>query len=533
MKKLYSVRTSILAGSVLLQLNTLCLRWRGAVRTPRPASPNLNGRRTAFCLAMVIAGIGLIPDGRVTAQTFTALYSFTAVSSGTNRDGAAPRGRLITDLSGSTLYGTAIGGGSGYGTVFAVNTDGTGFASLHSFTGLSDGSQPVAGLILSGNTLYGTAWSGGTSGVGTVFKVQTDGLGFTNLHSFTARSGNSLTNSDGARPRSGLILSGNTLYGTASQGGREGNGTVFALKTDGTDFTNLHTFTVGGDAFFGGNYTNSDGVEPNAGLVLSGNTLYGTAAGGGILARGTVFKVNTDGTDFTTLHSFTPAEFDPDTNPYSTNSDGVYPSSNLILSGGTIYGTTDNGGGFGSGTLFALNTNGTGFSVVHSFTGQDAAYARGGLILSGNTLYGAAQAGGSSGNGTVFALNTNGTGFTTLHSFNYGSSDGSEPYGGVTLSGNTLYGTTGGYGGSYGAGTVFSLSFAPQLTITPSGANVILSWPTNVAGFDYAGFTLQSTTNLTPAAWSPVAQAALTNAGQVSIDVPTSGGRKFFRLNSQ
>ena len=60
--------------------------------------------------------------------------------------------------------------------------------------------------------------SGGSSGNGTVFAVNTDGTGFTNLHSFTAASTNGLipsTNSDGANPEAGLILSGNTLYGTA------------------------------------------------------------------------------------------------------------------------------------------------------------------------------------------------------------------------------------------------------------------------------------------------------------------------------
>jgi uncharacterized repeat protein (TIGR03803 family) len=438
---------------------------------------------------------------------------------------------LVTDLSGKTLYGTtAIGGSPGLGTVFAVNTDGTGFTNLHNFIGVSDGSQPYAGLVLSGTTLYGTtAEYGGSSLNGTVFAVHTDGTGFTNLHSFTATSGFLATNSDGTRSYAGLILSGNTLYGTASEGGGSGNGTVFALNTDGTDFRTLHSFTASFDPY----YTNSDGAYPYGELFLSGNALYGTATGGGSSARGTVFKVNTDGTGFTNLHSFTPAEFNPDTNPSSTNSDGVNPKAGLILSGDTLYGTTIGGGGFGRGTVFALNTNGTGFTALHSFAGYDGAYAREELSLSGNTLYGTAQTGGNFGGGTVFALNTNGTGFTTLHSFNYGSSDGSEPYSGVTLFGNTLYGTTRGYGGSYGAGTVFSLSFTPQLTITPSGANVILSWPTNVAGFDYTAFTLQSTTNLTPAAWSPVAQAAVTNAGQVSIDVPTSGGRKFFRLNSQ
>ena len=71
-----------------------------------------------------------------------------------------------------------------------------------------------------------------------------------------------------------MILSGNTLYGTATDGGSSGNGTVFAVNTDGTGFTNLHSFTAL-DLY----YTNSDGANPYAGLILSGNTLYGTAHG--------------------------------------------------------------------------------------------------------------------------------------------------------------------------------------------------------------------------------------------------------------
>ena len=104
-------------------------------------------------------------------------------------------------------------------------------------------------MILSGNTLYGTASAGGSSGNGTVFAVNTDGTGFTNLHSFTATSGSQAygTNSDGANPYGGLILSGNTLYGTARYGGSSGNGTVFAVNTDGTGFTNLHSFTATSD----------------------------------------------------------------------------------------------------------------------------------------------------------------------------------------------------------------------------------------------------------------------------------------------
>src|SRR5438552_18727988 len=102
-----------------------------------------------------MAGVGLIPAGRVTARAFTNLYSFQATS------GPAD-----------------------------TNTD---------------GANPEAGLVLSGNTLYGTAYSGGSLGVGTVFKVNTDGTGFTNLHSFTEATYPLYTNGDGAYPEGGLV----------------------------------------------------------------------------------------------------------------------------------------------------------------------------------------------------------------------------------------------------------------------------------------------------------------------------------------
>ena len=83
-----------------------------------------------------------------------------------------------------------------------------------------------------------------------MFAVHTDGTGFTNLHSFTTVL--NYINSDGAQPQAGLILSGNTLYGTDFLGGSSGYGAVFAVHTYGTGFTTLHSFT----AVL--NYTNSD-----------------------------------------------------------------------------------------------------------------------------------------------------------------------------------------------------------------------------------------------------------------------------------
>ena len=470
--------------------------------------------KTKNLLPALIAGLGLVSAGRVTAQTFTTLHHFTALNNSINSDGANPYSSLMN--SGNTLYGTTgYGGSSGQGTVFKVNTDGTGFTTLHNFTATScdgcpnsDGASPGGGLILSVNTLYGTAYFGGSSGQGTVFRVNTDGTSYTNLHSFNG-------DSDGANLQAGLILSGDTLYGTARYGGGGNDGTVFKINTDGTGFTTLHSFTAGSADL---SYTNSDGAYPQASLLLSGNTLYGVADHGGSSGAGTVFAVNTDGTGFTNLHSFTAGI--TNSSGLKTNSDGATPVAGLILSGNTLCGTAHNGGSSGYGTLFALNTDGTGFRNLHTFTaGSDGANPAAGLILSGDMLYGAAKRGGSSGSGTVFSVNTDATGFTTVHALN-GGGGGANPYAGLILLGNTLYGTTFN-GGTSGQGTVFSLSLPrPQLTIIRSGADVILTWPANAAGF-----TLQSAPAITGTFTNlPAATNAYTNS--------IAGSQQYFRLIS-
>ena len=336
---------------------------------------------------------------------------------------------------------------------------------------------------------------------------------FTNLYSFTA-TGGAYSNSDGAYPSAGLILSGNTLYGTTQLGGTNGEGTVFAVHTDGTGFTTLHSFK----ALI--NSTNSDGANPQAGLFLSGDQLFGTTENGGTNGNGTVFALNPDGTGFTNLYSFT--AFSP---VYFNNYDGENPYGGLVLSGGTLYGTTHSGGTNDAGTVFAVTTNGTGFTVLHGFTGgSDGANPYAGLVLSGSTLFGTAGNGGNSYDGTVFAVNTNGTGFTTPHTFT-NSPDGFSPHAGLISSGNTLYGTAN--GGTNGTGLVFSLTLpTPRLAITFSGSGVVMVWPTNLLNF-----TLQSTTNLDPV-WSPVPLSPVIINGQNVVTNPISGApQQFFRLS--
>ncbi|MGA2865423.1 MAG: choice-of-anchor tandem repeat GloVer-containing protein [Verrucomicrobiota bacterium] len=381
--------------------------------------------RLGVALALTLANVA-------SAQTYTVLKSFTG------SDGQWPHAGLV--LSGSTLYGTTeFGGSSSNGVVFKVNTDGSGYAVLKNFTNRGDGAQPYAGLALAGSTLYGTTCFGGSSDDGVIFKMNTDGSGYTVLKNFTG--------SDGALPKAALVLSGGTLYGTTCNGGWSGQGVVFRLNTDGSDYTVLKSFAM--------SFAPSNGEElPSAGLILSGSTLYGTTEFGGSPGDGVVFKVNTDGSGYTVLKSF-------------NGTDGRYLYAGLVLAGSTLYGTTAGGGSSACGVIFKVNTDDSGFAVLKNFTGSDGANPQASLILAGSTLYGTTWGGGSSADGVVFKLNTDGSGYAVLKSFT--GSDGGRPgalvpdapRGGLVLAGSAVYGTTAG-GGDFGCGVIFSLDWGPN-----------------------------------------------------------------------
>jgi len=102
----------------------------------------------------------------------------------------------------------------------------------------------------------------------------------------------------------------------------------------GVVFTSLYSFT-----------NINDGSKPFAGLVQGSDvSLYGTTEFGGTNDSGTVFKVNPDGTAFTTLYRFSAGTQISEESEAVTNSDGAYPKARLILVGNTLYGTTSGGG---------------------------------------------------------------------------------------------------------------------------------------------------------------------------------------------
>jgi uncharacterized repeat protein (TIGR03803 family) len=218
---------------------------------------------------------------RITTNgVLASLYSFTG-----GNDGADPFAGLVSAgdgyLYGTTLYGGISNGLTGYGTVFRITTNGV-FTPFHSFTGGYDGANPQAGLTQAGDgNLYGTTEYGGISnnlsGYGTFFRILISGGPtpfLAPLYSFT--NGN-----DGRYPLAGLVQAGDgNLYGTANEGGADGDGVVFRITANGV-LTPLYSFTDG-----------NDGRYPTAGLVQAGDgNLYGTAYEGGTNGDGTVFKI--------------------------------------------------------------------------------------------------------------------------------------------------------------------------------------------------------------------------------------------------
>ncbi len=459
------------------------------VRRQPPAHRSIPARLKKLALtgaaALVLA---LAPKALTAESTLTVLKNFDYYTSGGN-----PQAGLVQGSDGA-LYGTTQSGGSSgnyyyynsYGTLFKVNPDGSGFTVLKDFDYSTTGAYPQGELMQgSDGALYGTTQSGGTYGSGTLFKVNRDGTGFTVLKNFDYYT-------TGGNPNGRLIQgSDGALYGTARNGGSSGNnnyydpyyyyyhyyynyGTLFKINPDGTGFTVLKTFD---------NYSYSTaGAYPKGGLTQgSDGALYGTTENGGSNGSGALFKLNPDGTGYTVLKNF---------DYYTT---GGNPQGGLVQgSDGALYGTTFNGGSssgnnynyypyyyynYASGTLFKVNTDGTGFTVLKNFDSQTTgSNPQGGLVKGPDgTLYGTTQSGGSSENnnyydpyyyyyyyyyysyGTLFKVNPDGTGFTVLKNFNNSYATGTYPRGGLVRgSDGALYGTTQS-GGSYGSGTVFRL----------------------------------------------------------------------------
>lgn len=216
----------------------------------------------------------------------------------------------------------------------------------------------------------------------------------------------------------------------------------------------LHSFVGGAN----------DGASPISGLVRVGKLYYGTTGSGGAYGKGTVFSIAPDGTGFALLYSF------------QGKQDGRGSAAGLTALDGTLYGTTENGGKKGHGTVFSITPGGT-FTTLYSFQGgaSDGAKPMAALTNVRGTLYGTTASGGNADRpdgacsdcGTLFSITTSGE-EKVRYFFGSAKDDGIGPRSPLVLVGGKLYGTTanGGIGGVFGNGAIFSS--------TPGGSETVL-----------------------------------------------------------
>lgn len=360
---------------------------------------------------------------------YSTLFSFDGAAAG-----GGPRSGLIKVPDGIFYGVTDAGGTANRGTVFELSEDGSNHRVLHNFIGGGETVNPYAGLLQgSDGTFYATSWAGGSVDGGTVYKIESDGSGFGVLHSFASEEG------DGANPHAGLIEgSDGAIYGTTVQGGTSQNGTVFKLNKNGSDYRVLRRFTG----------SPGDGIQPYGGLLETADgTLYGTTAFGGSAGRGTIFKMNKDGSSYAVLRSF------------SGMPDAASPYAALIIgSDGFLYGSTPHGGTANTGTVFKLKSDNSEYSVLHSLVEGDGRHAFARLTEGmDGALFGTTALGGAADQGTLFKINKDGTRWGVIHDFTGLEGDGSRPSANANLvlgGDGALYGTT--YsGGLVNAGTIF------------------------------------------------------------------------------
>jgi len=318
--------------------------------------------------------------------------------------------------------------------------------TLYSFSGGADGGDALSSLVMdAAGNLYGTTFVGGAYGAGDVFELSPNSGGWTEsvLYSFTGGA-------DGANPYLADVIfdkAGN-LYGTTVGGGANNLGVVFELtRTDNVwSESVLHSFAGG-----------IDGQNPYAGLVLDpfGN-LYGTTNGGGAYGVGAVYEVKRgDGGSWTeqVIHAF-------------DSKTGSSPVGGLVFdSKGDLFGTTQGGGAYGVGVVFALEYSGRDVWIakaIHSFTGGTDGgypYAERLILDKAGSLYGTAQGGGVNNAGVVFRLLQTSTGWKEQVLYEFNGAVESNPDGGLVMDGKgNLYGTCANGNKETTVGSVYKLA---------------------------------------------------------------------------
>jgi uncharacterized repeat protein (TIGR03803 family) len=377
--------------------------------------------------AMVAATLLLLASAATAQYTLAGLYEYPNTDN--NSSGIQPQSFLAQGPDG-LLYDTiATNGQYNAGSVYTMSLTGD-YTLLYSFCEAGgslcpDGSFPDGGVTLgSDGNFYGTTSEGGVNGNGTVFKITPDGKLLTTLHSFSA------SGTDGGSPMYPVFQASNgDFYGATSAGGTSGVGTFFRITSSGS-YKTLVSFD---DAL--------GGATPNPPVEGTDGNFYGTTRifGPNSACCGTVYK-STPAGKVTVLYTFP--------------SPGTPVGQLVQASDGNFWGVT----GASCGELFKVSSSGD-FTVVHTFLGQpnDGCDPVSGLIVgSDGNLYGVTFFGGSANDGAIYRVNPSTGDYAIIASFCASTCTFFGPLPVLLQDTNgTFYGNTS--GNSYGGSDFYSL----------------------------------------------------------------------------
>lgn len=364
------------------------------------------------------------------------------------------------------LWGIAdAGGANAVGTIFKINTDGSGYQAAYSFLSATGCSPHGRLLRATDGMFYGTTQVGGTNNIGVVYRFNPYNGGYTVLHNFSG--------GDGKKPyRSALIQATNgLLYGVTEEGGANNVGVIFSIDPTTGLFTKLYDFAGTG------------GKNPRSGLVqitptkLIGTTYYG----GSNYDAGLLYSFNIADSSYNVLREF---------NPYY---EGSYPLANLFMGlDGRIYGSLSIGTSGTTSWIFSVDTAGGSFRDCCYLDGTTGLQIMADVIQAPDgKLYGTGHQGGTLGKGTVFSADTGAAGqlCTALHSFN--DTLGTSGAGGVMVgSDGFLYGLAT-YGGDFSLTAGFGGGVLYR--IDTSGANfTVLHVFNGVTGYNPWGSLIET-----------------------------------------
>jgi len=392
----------------------------------------------------------------------------------TSAGGHSPQGNSLYLHTNGKFYGmTTFGGASNYGVLFEYDPATNVYTKKIDFTNNPNGASPYGGLMITtSGKVFGLTVNGGTNGQGILFEYVPSTNTLTKKIDFNAANGSfpystlveaSNNRLYGVTPVNGSIYeynpatnvltkkfdfstpsNGQFAYGTLAKGS---NGKLYGMTNAGGSQSGvLYEYDVSTNTFTKKHdFVRESGYGPYGSLLLASNGIfYGVTYDGGAAGQGVIFEYNAVTNAYAKKIDF---------NTYPL---GSYPYGGLMRASNTkLYGMTITGGVNDKGVIFEMDPVTNVFTKKHDFEEATGEFPLGNLTQAPNgKLYGLTISGGGSNDaGVIFEFDPTSGAYTKKHEFD--DTNGSEPYGNLTLaSNNKLYGMTS-QGGTTGYGVIF------------------------------------------------------------------------------